>query len=214
MRTFVIIVLHGLILSSANAATHTRYEGKDTKEVIKAAENYDPGAIEELGVRQERSSLDLLTRVAGESDVVEPPAKVRPSWAETKAAMKAQRRNESHVSARIALAKMGEKRYLNDIIAGLSSPNPDRRAKCIGYLGRIGDKGAVKSLIPILDDNNSPPKKRHGHVRNPTFAMMAADSLRLILPDAEKQFLADSNGNGYVPIKAWKAWWEKHKSEF
>jgi HEAT repeat protein len=91
---------------------------------------------------------------------------------------------------------MGVDKYFDEYVIGLSSSNGAWRVKCIRYLGEIGDKRAVKYLIPILGDDR-PAKIVHGR-RSGLYSLAAAEALRDILPDVFEQFAQKHSRHGFI----------------
>ena len=113
--------------------------------------------------------------------------------------------------AKVALARMGDQRQLDDFIVGLSSSNLAWAEDCVDYLGEIGDTRAVKHLAPFL--------YRHDYVPNPggfpiPLSMRAALSLALILPNVEAEYEKSHPRYQVMNEDDWRKWWEKNKKRF
>jgi HEAT repeat protein len=189
-----------------------------SNDLISAAKRHDPAAIRELGRRREQSSLRLLREIAIEPDVVVSDDQVRKqkTWASKSAArdkwMQDTFANQSHLFAKIALARMGDDKYFDEFIVGISSTNPEWRRQCIVTLGEIQDKRAVKFLIPLLDDQSAPPGPR-GEISTPyNFAATAA--LQTILPDVDHEFRNKYGRDGTYFVDGWKEWWKGNKDAY
>jgi hypothetical protein len=195
MHLMTLLCLELAIFSSlALAERHTHFENSPLAEIVAAATEYNPVAIIELGLRREKSSMALLRQIAQEPDIPEPAAKRSASYKDRLVSRKLEGHNKSHHEARIALARMGDEKYFKDFIGGLSSPDPSKRAEAIWDLTDIGDKRAVKFLIPLLDDDGTPPAS--GEVLRPPIRFFVEDALEKILPDVRNKFVKDSQGRG------------------
>lgn len=212
------IVFLPMLTSFASAERHTRYEKSSAQDVIEAAGgNYHVlDAIIELGNRRERSSIDLLKKIAEEPSAVVPTqqnGRVLSRFDQNEALF-AERENIAHHEAKIALAKMRINPYFNDFVSGLSSTDTNRRSNCIVDLGEIGDKSTVKFLIPLLDSPIPVGHSRGRAVERMPDSLLAAGALSQILPAVSLQFIKNSTSKGYVPIPTWKAWWKENKADY
>jgi HEAT repeat protein len=55
------------------------------------------------------------------------------------------------MAASSGLVKHGEVEYLEDVLAPLTHPIPDRRYQAIGYLGKIGTEAVLPHLLKLFD---------------------------------------------------------------
>ena len=55
------------------------------------------------------------------------------------------------LAASAGLVKLGESRYLKDVLEPLTHPIPNRRYQAIGYLGKIGNKEVLPHLVKLFD---------------------------------------------------------------
>jgi HEAT repeat protein len=214
MRTTDIRIVFALIaIFSMNAisADDTPYEKQSSSELISQVARHNSYAIMELGRRRERSAAPVLRSIASEHDVdYLPHPKKQSQIAEWRMdSLVKYHINVSHREARISLARLGEKQYLDEFIVGLSSSNLDWRANCIEILGRIGDKRAVPYLIPILDDN----RMQHAG-QSISYANAAVGSLIDILPDVEKKLAQQHVLKADISPNDWKEWWSKNHSSY
>lgn len=194
-----------LLQPAAAAPIPTGYETATSTAVLTAlAEQPDFAAI----APSSASAVAFSSSSSVASSSVAAHAAATAAYAARLARTQSDRYDRSRAVARIALAKMGQGTWFADFIAGLASTDTARRALSVRALGQIGDKRAVPSLIPLLDDQSSPPRPGPGPARNPTFAVMAVQALDLILPDLYAQFLAASNGKRVPTARTWKAWWK------
>lgn len=220
MTHFHLLLILGAILGFQRPAVAALFTNEavahklSIDQLEKRAAIFDSGAIKELGIRKERSAVALLEKIADEPDLARlpPPPPGHIDIKTQDAAADIHYRNLSHKAARIALARIGVEKYFEEFIIGLSSSNGLWRSQCISDLGEIGDKKAVKYLIPILDDNTAPtnlPVRRHPSL----YSTVAIDSLVRILPEIEKQFQVN-HPNRHGTDAEWKRWWEQNKDTF
>jgi len=201
---FCLITLFGSNVYSAPNNLHyaDRLKSLSIADLLTLAKKHDPFAVSELGIRKEKSALSVLENIVNESDAPTPAIKDKQhlSPAEKRALARAWSINTSHKEARIALARLGEEKYLSIYIVGLSTTNGAWRAECIDALGEIGDRRTAKYLIPILDDYSAPPDST-----DPPYSLIAQGALSDILPDAFKALTAKQPG--HRPSRQdWELW--------
>ncbi len=115
--------------------------------------------------------------------------------------------------AQQALAKLGDERYLNEIIAELNVEGPVR-SKAIEKLAYIASKSTVREIAKFLYDPRMPPSEigprdRVGYL---PYQHTAAWALGQIVENPPVQ--KDLGLLTEQDIEAWKAWWEAHQGEY
>jgi len=114
-------------------------------------------------------------------------------------------------TAKAALAKLGNKEYLDEFIVLLSTSDKYVKYESIQVLGYIGDTRAISHLGPLLYDTTSPPPL--GHLDFDSYAMATAAALDHILPSVSAE-LQKSAGKKRVFQKEWVVWWESNKGSY
>lgn len=115
--------------------------------------------------------------------------------------------------AKKAAARQGAKRYFDYFVAGLSSKDGSHKMDCIKVLKFIGDRAAIKYLIPIVDDHGV-PYVAEGRQKPPEYSDIAIGVIANLIPADDLP--AALKGN-YIPDKsrsAIKQWWKKNKSKY
>ena len=189
----IIRMISALVLALLGSVSFARGPaplGHTIQELLEGARRRDPKAIQSLGQIREEKARFLLREIADEPDI---PTNMGNGT-------EAERTNSAHRYAKVALARMGEKKHLDYFISGLSSENSARRKSFIKHLGEIQDKRAVKHLIPILDDAGS--------------AGAAEWALTAILPAIASGFIEKRGGKGQNSPLDWKRWWQDHGNDY
>lgn len=209
----LVVVLMGAI--EANARINFReYKDASDEVIAERVEQHDPDAIRELGYRDLKGWREKLARLASEHE---------PPQAEIDKHSKGNKRRTARIreylvpkyknaslAAKMALAKRGDRDALRHFIMCLSTASDFEREACIQALGYIGDKRAVKHLIPILSEKGG-PKAASSHILTEEFSETAAGSLERILPTAN----AETGGKTSEARRAaWLNWWKSHEEEF
>jgi hypothetical protein len=115
--------------------------------------------------------------------------------------------------ARQAMAGLGDKVYLDEILADLNTRGL-RRSQAIGKLAYVGDKSTVRSLALLLYDPGSPEPEFGSKdvVFYAPYRYEAAGALARIIdnPPVNKRTLHLIEQD----IVTWRAWWEAHQNEY
>ncbi len=114
--------------------------------------------------------------------------------------------------AQIALAKLGEEKYINQILVEVDSPDELVRTNGLEKLVRVGGKVTFRKLYEMLNQLKPLPqtdnKRRYRYDRY-TGAYEVFTYLNRVVEDVPK---ADVKGNYWTnQINLWKAWFENHK---
>jgi hypothetical protein len=179
------------------------------------------GAIKEAADRKRKDLIPALEEAANTSADPDEPVRI---W------------------AMAALAKLGDKKYLSESIAGLTTTNSpmfkfwnernqrlgmrkadaEREAEltakgiALDQLVYIGDKSAVKYIAAELYNTNCPNRAGSDNLlssRTP-IAWLAARALsRMNLQDAPQPGV-EADPEGLNRIEAWKKWWEQNKAKY
>lgn len=108
--------------------------------------------------------------------------------------------------AQMALAKLGETEYLNQILAEIDDENPSVQDRAMEKLRYVGGKGAFKKFYELLDD--TAPRLTESHcVIFFTRSTMAMFFLRKMVDNPPTQNTNPSDKN----ISLWKDWFERNK---
>lgn len=167
-------------------------------------------AIQEAGTRKSTATVAALEFVLGVQDWTgEDEIKIHPAHKKQVIA----RRVDARHSAKIALAKIGVKKYLLEYIEDLKSPNDMKAVGAINSLNSIRDRRTVKYLIPFLD-KDFVPKFTPGKRGPAEFSTLAEEALASILPDVREQFRKENPGRRFFFKKEWQAWWAANKDRF
>jgi hypothetical protein len=130
---------------------------------------------------------------------------------------------EASIAAKMSLTKMKVHDYFDEFVVGLSTSDADWKSRCADALGYIGDRRAVKHLIPLLDDIKMvrlPPHQRRGKGSevNVGASVSAAQALEKLLPQEAAKILQDhpaKDTSAHRPSPAdWKKWWQDNKDKY
>ncbi len=117
-----------------------------------------------------------------------------------------------------ALAKLGEQRYLAEILAELDSGNVHIRDKAFEKLSYIGNKATVRRISQFLWYKDTSASEKYdsedsdiGYVP-PSF--LAAETLGKIVDNPPMKRDADGIPYPAEDIGTWQDWWEAHQYEY
>lgn len=205
-------------------------EARDEKLVERVSKG-EPSAISEAGKTGDKTFIPLLEKIArphsdpqvdAEQAKGMDPERVkalkdamwRPVYTEPVA-----------VNARMALAKLGVKEYLNELVLEATSPTNSpvykERLKyrefstgphealmtqyyALKKLVYVHDPSTVKYIASVLYDPYDPNKGNTSDVIQPMPAYEAAETLRQIVKD----------GPNTDDVGAWQKWWEQNKDKY
>lgn len=199
------------------------------EDLRKRAANESWSAILLLGMRNDRASIPVLTRLAGSPALSDAEYERRRfgsnkvPWSRESRRYRAQKapfetiRSQSSVAARMALARMGVDHYLDGFVAGLSTTSYQWKTQCIDALGYSGNVGVVKYLGPLLSETQPPPTPPgwDEDVAVLPYASSAASALNFLLPDVERTELKRRGlAHQQLGPKEWREWWEQHKDQY
>jgi HEAT repeat protein len=111
---------------------------------------------------------------------------------------------------RDALAKLGDQKYLAEILAELDVNDVWVRSEAFRKLAYIGNKAAVRKITQFLSDPG-PPLSDSPHVEYTPYRFLAAWALSRIVdnpPVKKKEFYNDQD------VAVWLAWWREHQHEY
>jgi hypothetical protein len=189
----------------------------------------DPRAILEAGKTGDKSLIPLLEGMARPPDAELDPEAVKgmdPQHAEkVKEAMRRPTYDEpSAVSARMALAKIGVKDYLDEMVSELTTTNshaynaqlhyysgsPDHarlmtQSHALKALLYVNNPSTVKYIASVLYDTYDPNRGNTSDAIQPVPAVEAAETLRQML---------GTGPSDTTDIAAWKNWWEQNKDKY
>lgn len=115
------------------------------------------------------------------------------------------------INVRQALARLGEKKYFDEIVSELESKDYSVRVNAIRNLGYIGSKAAVKKISEFLYNQENPQAKAHDVILSP-YRFIAATSLQKIVenPPVKKWDALYTEDD----VQLWREWWEKNKHKY
>jgi len=216
MRSFVLGLLAAAIISSPCAAA-TRASSDAIVARLQNGDGVEWGDILELGRRGDPKVRPFLVGI-GEKYVSELRRRIRKVSPESEAVNEESFRDIEvpiELYAKKAAARLGEKKYFDYFVAGLSSKDDEYRLDCIETLKYIGDRAAIKHLIPLLEDSRIPVGKE-GRILDgsPPFSGYAALALAEFIPKGE----VPPALKGFYEADKWrpaiKQWWKSNKGKY
>ena len=122
-------------------------------------------------------------------------------------------------NAQMALARLGEKREMDEILAESKSDDPEVTLASVKKHGYVRSKAAVQALVLQLDDTKLKRKSqrgpdgkiRTGHVIFGAPAFEAAKELADIAPDGPQ---TSKDNPTEDDVKRWKEWWKTNKQKY
>lgn len=187
---------------------------QSTDDILSALEagNIASDGVLELGERQDSRILPLVTKAAKsyKNRIVrisqERHVTTIDPWL-------LQMDEQVRSSAKRVAARLGDKTFFEEFVSGLSSTDGKKKKDSIEALAYVGDRAAIRHLIPLTKDMGTPEEKTAGY-EPPSYAYYALISLRRLLPgDSMPQALKDSSSLEQQQREL-NAWWKKNKSEY
>ena len=198
-------------------------------DLVERINKHDRDAILEAGRSGDKSLIPLLETMARPPDAqISPEALNGMDSRQAERVKEAMRRpmydEPSAVSARMALAKLGVKEYLDEIVSELtttnsyayktqlhySSANPEHAKLMTQYyalkeLLYVNNPSTVKYIASVLYDPFDPNKGNTSDVIWPVPAHQAAVTMQQIL---------GTGPSDTSDIAAWQKWWEQNKDKY
>jgi len=189
----------GMHLQYVHAQTVTNAAKSNKDEIIKKIEEGDRNAVLELGSTGDQTIIPYLQKL------LENPNKVFGGVA---------------ANAQMALAKLGQKKQMDEILVELESNDPSLQDNAIKKLIYVANNEAIKALAKLLDDN----KWRKGPDWVGPKGERAMDKV-FYSPRSELAMKALSqivqNPPTSPPIEPteehlqeWREWWAKNKDRY
>jgi hypothetical protein len=134
------------------------------------------------------------------------------------------------VDARVALAKLGIKDYLDEILTELTDPahspvckerdgHPQFRCDAIRVrngafdkLAYIRSRSTVRAIASFLSVTSAPASE--GDIRYDSYANMAMRALTKIVDDPPQTGLPEDSATLEARSKIWQQWWEQNKDKY
>jgi hypothetical protein len=116
------------------------------------------------------------------------------------------------INVRQSLAKLGEKKYLNEIMAELESESYNTCVNAIRELGYIGNKEAIRKIAEFLFNTENPKSGSPGVEYTP-YRFIAAETMQKIIsnPPVRKKVAGLYSEED---IQLWRNWWQKNKHQY
>lgn len=191
------MLISTLWLVSLGLAMPTKTFSASTEEPVE--ESVDPKQVLEIGDKRDTKKIQYLKRLK---------------------ARKEKHKNSPASNAQMALAKMGEKKEMDEIVAEAKSAEPDVQSEAIEKLRYVGNKPAVRELRSLLSSSAKNRRKewkgadgkvQRGHVIFEAPRHQAVRALQGLFPDGPKQkekFITDDD------VTAWKEWLNKNREKY
>jgi len=184
----------------------------------RGAERRNVRAILILGLRNDQESIPLFRRLVIETSPKEPfdPNNFPGFGRGTKKEEIYRQYGYASTAAKMALTRLGADDYITEFEVGLSTTNGPWRARCIQALGYIGDKRAVKYLVPLLSDDTAPSRDEFGRGYM-SYSFEASEALRHILPDEWQKMIEDLRSGASSDsdfASKWKKWWQQNEAAY
>lgn len=216
MRLFSILLCSLAIVETALGKERPRPYAKETDgQVEERALSMDAAAILELGQRGRSNARERLKSVADEP-LHGPPStdsKSEPNTAKQRTAKYSRiKARAAKDAARMALARMGERKYLRELVDELKSSDERKRVEAARALGYVGDRRTVKYVAALLSESGGP--KGTPHEPAPSYAQLACYALEEILPDAHEAIRRRNPGKRFFLVDEWRAWWKENAKQF
>jgi len=205
------LIIYLLIPTSicADAAT--------TEQLLKAvaANREGAGVVDELGRRKDPRILPLLRQAAeGTLQFHNPPPTVYAKEHGSDGGMHYLTiGNGIRLAAKKAAARQGDKKYFEEFVVGLSSDDFAYKDYCINAMLYIGDRAAIRSLMPVLDDERQIYPTND--VMANTFGDKAIGVIRALMPANEVPAPLKQPVWLTAPARdALKSWWQHGRKKF
>lgn len=201
IRQRALITLAALLVSSF-AYSQDKKAGRRAELVERISKN-DPRAILELADEGDKSAIPMLREELKKKD---------------------KRFGSAATNAQMALAKLGERKQLDEILAENDSDDPAVQDHAIEKLAYVGGKEAIRKLGALLNDEQwrsmkgFDPKKRgpkgeqpQGDVVFLPRSQLAVKALSRIVPDSPTQPKKKPSKDD---IQKWRDWWKNNKQKY
>ncbi len=116
------------------------------------------------------------------------------------------------INVRQALAKLGEKKYFDEIVTELESNNHNIRVNAIRNLGYIGNKEAIKKIAEFLFNEENPISESRDIKHIPCRYIAVETLSELISNPPMKKKVAGLYTE--EDIKIWRKWWLENKHNY
>jgi HEAT repeat protein len=180
-RTILLAVIFALLILPCSAQEQNQIMSDSAKELAEKIKTGDYESILEMGTSGDRTIIPYLKVLASKES----------KWI-------------VHDNAQMALAKLGEKEYLNQILAEVDAESPDIQDKAMKKLSYVGGKAAFKKFYELLDDND--PRQSE----SPCIIFFTRSTTAMF-------FLREMVANppttkaGAEYIRIWKEWFDQNK---
>lgn len=196
----VLILLMMLNVSFVFSETETGTAMERKNQLIKKVENGDQKAILELGSLGDKSVVPVLRGILS----------------------RASHRNYGGeaANAQMALAKLGEKQQLKEILAEFDSDDPALQDDAIKKLTYVGGNESVRALVKLLDDKQwrkgkdgagpkgEPPMDKVFY--SPRY-ILAMKALAQIVPNPPVPPQSEPTEKD---LPKWREWWKQNQDKY
>lgn len=244
MKTILATFLISTLLMAAQAQT-TTLAGS---ELLAKVQQGDPRTILEAGSSSDKSLIPVLEGMARPHFVARiSPEAVKDTNPQRVEAMKEALwlpvyDDPTAVSARMALAKLGVKKYLDEILLELTDPKNSPvykerdghpgfphskydairiRGRAFGKIPYIADRSTIKVVASFLYGEENPEDYVEGNepgsidlVFFETPSQMAMKTLAQIVDNPPKIDIPDNAYTYDARLHAWQQWWEQNKDKY
>ena len=199
LTTLLVVMLTG----SVNAQAGTEQKKAKVKPLMERVESGDQKAILDLGLLGDKSVIPYLQEIIAQ-------ASHKNFGGEAS-------------NAQMALAKLGEKKQLDEILSELYSDDPAIQDDAIKKLTYVGGKDSIRTLAKLLDDTKwrqmkgFDPNQRgphgeipQGRVLYPPRSLLAMKALAQIVPNPPASSTIEPTEED---LPKWREWWKDNNDK-
>lgn len=211
MRRYIWLLVTCSLVQSSFALSPKEQNTDDLLSALEAG-NIAPESVLELGERRDSRILSQVTKAAKsyKNRIVRISQERRVTTIDP---WLLQMDEQVRSAAKRVAARLGDKSFFDEFVVGLTSADGKKKKDSIEALAYIGDRAAIRHLIPLIKDMGSPEEKTAGY-EPPSYAYYALVSLRRLLPaDSMPIALKDSSSLEQQQAEL-NAWWKKNKGKY
>jgi HEAT repeat protein len=195
-----------------------------TNYIVRADQTYSELAINDLVKKVEGGNADALLEMGRRGDKSVVPY-LQALWEKTSKDSRSETNPKWVANIQMALAKLGEKKQVDEIWKELKNDDPSIQTAAIKKLTYVGGNQAVLALVNLLDNSvllrgksmqrspSSTEQVRQGVVFFGPLNLMAMEALGQIVPNPPVLYTNEIKAK-QDDVKIWKDWWEKNKSKY
>lgn len=236
MKTMFIFLSMLLLPTLVMTAAQAQVTPSADTELLSKVQRGDRSAILDAGRTGDKSFIPVLEAMARPHYVVQIDADVAKNMTPQQVEMQKKTLwhpvydNQTAVNARMALAKLGVKEYLDEILLELTDPtsspvykervehqsyryNPTRlRSEAFGKLAYIRDRSTVRTIASFLPITSEPVTDTD--VMYDSYSELAMRTLAQIVDNPPQVNLPDVSETLEARSKVWQQWWEQNKDKY